>query len=153
MGWHRLRRAAGWRNLIAVPSSQVELEWCRRFMWAKGRTVLSGVADWLTWAPGGMPVWIVAFDDWIGTTCQIHMASVGGIPPPRSLIRATFQHGFKTLKRTHIFGLVNSHNSRAVRLNIWLGFTEILRIPKAHEGGGDIMVLQMTPADCRWIRG
>jgi RimJ/RimL family protein N-acetyltransferase len=98
-----------------------------------------------------MPKWVVGFDDWMGSTCQLYMASELGYLLPTKLIKATFHHGFNVLKRTHIFGVVNSLNSRAMRLDTWLGFTEVLRVAGAHEGGGDIVVFQMTPETCRWL--
>jgi hypothetical protein len=33
-----------------------------------------------------------------------------------------------------------------------LGFTEVVRLEGMHDDGGDLVVLEMNKADCRWIR-
>lgn len=138
--------------MIVVPTTEAERKWCRDFLWVRGTIELTPATDWLIWERGGMPQWVIAFDEWIGTTCQVHMVSRGKVVLPRRLIYATFQHGFRVLQRTHLFGLVNSRNEAAMRLDKWLGFREVYRVPGAHDEGGDIVVFEMTPADCRWLK-
>jgi hypothetical protein len=48
--------------------------------------------------------------------------------------------------------VVNSFNKKAMKIDLWLGFEEILRVYGAHDEGGDIVLLQMTPAKCRWLK-
>jgi len=117
----------------------------------KSNVQTSTDAQWLVWECDGMPRWVVVLDGWLGSTCQIHQASLKTTAPPRSMIRAVFKHGFRVMKRTHIFGVVNSKDESVVRLDKWLGFREIYRVPGAHIRGGDIVLLEMTPADCRWL--
>lgn len=136
--------------MIAVPSTVAELQWCHQFF-AQHDMSVTADAHWLIWSTQGMPQWVIAYDDWMGTTCQLYMASLHTSPPPRSLIKAVFQHGFCLLKRTHIFAFVNSNNTSAMRVDLWLGFREVYRAAGAHEGGGDLVVFEMTPADCRWL--
>lgn len=120
-------------------------------MEVKGGIVLSEYAQFIVWEREGTPKWIVAYDDWLGTTCQLHMTSETGYLAPAKLIKAVFHHAFVVLKRTHVLGVVNSLNTRAMRFDQWLGFKEVYRIPGAHLGGGDIVLFQMTPAECRWL--
>lgn len=138
--------------MIVVPSNEEEVTWCRNFLLARGHIEVTASASWLVWEREGMPQWVVAFDSWVGTTCQMHMASQGAMFWPRSLMRVVFQHGFVALKRTHLFGLVNSNNPAAMRIDTWLGFREVYRVPKVHDDGGDLVIFEMTPADCRWLR-
>jgi len=137
--------------VIVVPINPEQLQWCREYMISKAGVYASEWAQFLVWERGGKPEWIVCFDDWIGSTCQLHMACETGRHTPDQLIRATFRHAFIVCKRTHVFGLVNSTNSRAMRFDTWLGFKEVLRVPKCHTEGGDLVVFMMTPADCRWL--
>lgn len=138
--------------MITVPVSHEQVQWCLAFLETRGGVWVSEHAQFLVWEREGMPKWVIAFDDWIGSTCQLYMASAGGCYPPLKMIKTVFQHAFEVLRRTHVFGIVNSRNERAMRIDLWMGFKEILRVPGAHTDGGDIVVLQMTPADCRWIR-
>lgn len=138
--------------MIAVPVTQEQVKWCHDFLEIRGGMWLSEHAQFLTWSRDGAPKWVVGFDDWIGSTCQLYMASVeNGTFPPLGMVKAVFRHAFEVLRRSHVFGIVNGDNKRAMRFDEWLGFKEILRIPGAHQGGGDIVVFQMTPATCRWI--
>jgi hypothetical protein len=138
--------------VITVPATHDQVQWCREYLEAKGGMWVSDHAQFLVWEQEGMPKWVVACDDWIGTTCQLYMACERGYYAPKDLTRMVFAHCFGAMKRSHVFGIVNSLNVRAMRLDLWLGFEEILRVPKAHNGGGDLVVLQMTPETCRWIQ-
>lgn len=137
--------------MIVVPSGERELAWCQQF-YQKRSMIVTADAHWLVWSTLGTPQWVIAFDAWMGSTCQLSMASRHPSPPARALIKATFRHGFGVLKRTHMFGFVNSTNISAMKLDQWLGFREIYRVPKAHENSGDIVVFDMTPAECRWLK-
>jgi hypothetical protein len=136
--------------VIVVPSNAEQVEWCKAYM-GKAGVYPSEWAQFLVWEKEGIPRWMVCFDDWIGTTCQLHMASETSWHCPTKLIQAVFRHAFGPLKRSHVFGLVNSNNERAMRFDLWLGFKEVLRVPGCHTEGGDLVVLMMTPADCRWL--
>lgn len=138
--------------MITVPVSPEQVEWCKAYLESRGAIGVSEYAQFLVWERDGMPKWVVAFDDWVGSTCQLYMAAPAGYAPPRSMIRTVFNHAFNVLKRTHVFGIVNSLNTRAMRLDQWLGFVQILRVQGCHTGGGDLVVFQMTPATCRWIK-
>lgn len=136
--------------MIVVPHGSEEVSWCFEFYKSK---LLSVTADahWLIWATEGVPQWVIAYDAWMGSTCQLYMAARRTSAPPRSLIRATFQHGFSVLKRTHIFAFVDSNDTSVMRLDLWLGFKEIYRVPAVFDAGGDLVALQMMPGDCRWL--
>jgi hypothetical protein len=137
--------------VIVVPSNEGELQWCKDFYAAHNMQMTEG-AQWLIWTISGVPQWVIAFDVWVGHTCQVHMvARRRGSPPPRQLIRATFRHAFNVLKRTHLFAMVQSKDKHVLRLDKWYGFREVYRAVGAGSPG-DIVLLEMTPADCRWLK-
>ena len=105
----------------------------------------------LFWLVSGAPAWVVAFDDWLGKTCQLHVATNRPRIVPRSFARSVFHYAFRVQKREMLFAMVNSQNLPALRLDRWLGFRDLITIPKMHDSGGDIVVLQMPLAECRWL--
>lgn len=93
----------------------------------------------------------VGYDCFVGRTCCIHSV----IPRPetvtKTIVRDTFAFPFNVCGCEAVLGLVDSTNAAALRFDKHLGFKEVHRIPN---GGteGDLIVLQMLRADCRWLR-
>lgn len=100
----------------------------------------------------GVVEWVVGYNAFIGKTCQMHVVNMEGKTTPRKLIWAAFDYPFNQAGREVVFGVLNSENPRAVEYDKKLGFKEVHRIPGVHDDGGDIVLLQMNKADCRWIK-
>jgi L-amino acid N-acyltransferase YncA len=66
-------------------------------------------------------------------------------------VRDTFAFPFEVCNCEAVLALVDSTNDAALNFDSKLGFREIARIPN---GGtdGDLVVMQMTRAECRWLR-
>ncbi len=99
---------------------------------------------------GGL-VAVVGYNAFTGTSCQMHMAGDHPRWMTRKFLYEAFRYPFETLGLTMVLGNVPSGNIRALRIDLKLGFTELLYIPGAHPDGG-IHLLQMKRENCRWLR-
>lgn len=96
--------------------------------------------------------WVIGYTAFIGKTCQMHMVNLKGGYTPKGLLFGAFDFVFNHCKLEKVFGLVNSKNTKAMEYDQKLGFKEALRFENMHDDGGDLVVLYMDKADCRWIR-
>jgi hypothetical protein len=96
--------------------------------------------------------WVVGYTAFIGKTCQIHMVNLKGGYTPRKLLFGAFDFPFNHCGLEKVFGIVNSKNIKAMEYDKKLGFKEAIKFNGMHEDGGDLTVLYMDKADCRWIR-
>lgn len=128
--------------MIHAPQSKGDHDWCRA-QFAKFSIQIGEDGHFITWIRNDAPVWFVAYDGWLGRTCQMHMVGFQTFVP-RALRKAAFDYAFGPLARTRVFGIVNSLKTHVLRLDLFLGFKEILRFPGDADDGGDIVLLQMT---------
>jgi len=96
--------------------------------------------------------WIVGYTAFIGKTCQMHIVNLGGKAMLRELLYCAFDYAFNHCGLEKVFGLVNSLNERAMNYDKKVGFKEAHRFVGMHDNGGDLVVLEMDKADCKWIR-
>jgi RimJ/RimL family protein N-acetyltransferase len=96
--------------------------------------------------------WVVGYTAFIGKTCQMHVVNLCGKPINRALVHAAFDYPFNYCGVEKAFGLVNSKNEKAMNFDQKLGFKEEFRFEGLHDNGGDIVLLAMNKADCKWIR-
>lgn len=95
---------------------------------------------------------VVAFNAFMGKTCQLHVAMAPGFHfTPKEMLRAVFHHAFIDFGVKKLLGIVNSNNQKAINYDEHLGFTEEYRLVGMHDDGGDIVLLSMTPERCRYI--
>jgi len=99
----------------------------------------------------GVLVGVVGYNNFTGTSCHMHMAGDGGRWVDRAFLYEAFRYPFETLNLAMVFGVVPSGNTRALKMDLKLGFRELIYIPGAHPDGG-IHLLQMHRAECRWLR-
>ena len=105
---------------------------------------------WL--AENGDIEWVVGYTAFIGKTCQMHMVNLKGGYTPKGLLFDAFNYAFNECGIEKVFGVVNSLNTKAMDYDKKLGFNEVLRFDGMHDDGGDLVVLEMNKANCRWIR-
>lgn len=93
----------------------------------------------------------VGYNAFIGRTCCMHTVIQRPDLVAPSMVREAFEYPFVVCGCEAVLGLVDSANEPAMQLDRRLGFTELARI---EHGGidGDLVVLQMRRADCRWLR-
>lgn len=96
--------------------------------------------------------WVIGYDGFIGKVCQIHDVNLAGKATPRELLRVAFDYPFNQCGMEALLGVVNSNNTRAMQYNRKLGFKELSRIKGLHDDGGDIVLMKMDKASCRWLK-
>ena len=96
--------------------------------------------------------WVIGYTAFIGKTCQMHMVNLKGGYTPKGLLFGAFDFPFNHCKLEKVFGVINSKNIKAIEYDIKLGFKEALRFEGMHDNDGDLVVLHMDKADCKWIR-
>jgi hypothetical protein len=93
----------------------------------------------------------VAYNSFIGRTCCMHtVIQRPDLVSPR-IVRESFTFPFVVCNCEAVLALIDSTNEAAISFDTKLGFREIARVPN---GGteGDLIVMQMTRAECRWLR-
>lgn len=94
---------------------------------------------------------VVGFDSWNGASCQMHVAARDGHWVTRELLRQVFWYPFVACKLAVVLGAVPSGNTRALKFNRRIGFTEVARIEGAHPDGA-LVIMQLRRENCRWIK-
>lgn len=98
----------------------------------------------------GELVWGIVTDGYVkDVRCTMH---VGGTNQRlnREFVRACFDYVFRQLRCKVVIGPVSSANTDALRFDKHLGFKEVGRVTEGAPDG-DLVLLQMTKADCRWL--
>lgn len=93
----------------------------------------------------------VAFNAFIGRTCCIHTVIQQPEYFSRKIIRDSFHYAFNECGCEVVLALIDDVNTASLELVQRLGFKELTRVP--HGGTeGDLILMQMTRSECRWIR-
>lgn len=99
----------------------------------------------------GELVGVIGFNNFNGASCHIHMAGDGTRWMSRGLLETAARYVFIGRKLEMMFGLVPSGNVAALEQDLRMGFTQLIEIPGAHPDGS-LHILQMTRAQCRWLK-
>lgn len=93
----------------------------------------------------------VGYNAFIGRTCCMHTVIQRPDLVSGRIVREAFEFPFEVVGLEAVLALVDSDNEAALSFDTKLGFREIARVPN---GGtdGDLVILQMLRADCRWLR-
>ena len=100
----------------------------------------------------GEIIGVVGFNGFAGKIAQIHIAGVGNWVS-REFIQHAFHYPFVQLKLNHLVGLVGAKNDKALRFDQKMGFSKWFTIPDGYDDGEDMIVLKMSRAECRWLKG
>lgn len=92
------------------------------------------------------------FERCTGTNCFVHLA-VDSLPlgAGKTFLWFIFYYPFVQLGCSTLTGIVESTNTKAVKLDLKVGFREVGRVP----GGcpdGDLLILSMRREDCRYLQ-
>lgn len=112
-------------------------------MWTPDFQALGRVVD-------GKLVGVIAFNNFNGASCHIHMAGDGQRWMSRGLLETAARYVFLQRGLSMMFGLVPSGNKAALEQDLRMGFVELIEIPGAHPDGS-LHILQMTREQCRWL--
>ena len=93
---------------------------------------------------------VVAFDNILDKSCEMHTAAIVPNWISKDLLWACFDYPFNILKVKVILATVASTNEEALKLDRHLGFVDKAYIEDAHIDG-DLVILAMRREDCRWL--
>jgi hypothetical protein len=100
----------------------------------------------------GKLVGVVAYNNFTGSSCQMHMAGAGPHWINRRFLRLAFALPFETWGLKVVLGVVPSGNADALVVDKKLGFIELVTIPGAHPDGA-LHILEMRRENCRLLAG
>ena len=92
---------------------------------------------------------VVAYDNILDKSCQMHTAAIVPNWISKDLLWACFDYPFNKLGLRVILASVASTNEEALKLDRHLGFKDVATIPDAHNDG-DLVILEMRPEYCKW---
>jgi RimJ/RimL family protein N-acetyltransferase len=93
---------------------------------------------------------VVAFDNILDKSCEMHTAAIVPNWINKDLLWACFDYPFNILKVKVILATVASSNTEALKLDRHLGFVDKAYIEDAHIDG-DLVILAMRRENCRWL--
>ena len=138
--------------MIVKPTSQHE--WSALMQFLNHYALVQPTADMklMGWVVGDNLKMVVGLNGFMGKVCQMHVAMAPDFQfTPKEMLKEVFKYAFLNLKIGQILGLVNSLNEKAMNYDQHLGFTELWRLPKMHDEGGDIVIFGMTKDQCRYL--
>lgn len=91
----------------------------------------------------------VVYNGFIKTAMFIHMAGSEDNWATREFLWTVYDYPFNVLGVTWLYGLLDPHNRRALKIDKAMGFKEVGRLPMAL-GDRDLIVLGMQKQDC-WM--
>jgi RimJ/RimL family protein N-acetyltransferase len=97
-------------------------------------------------------VGMVVFDAFTETIALVHVA----LASPRAaaaLFRPAMEYAFLQAGRIALVTMLDSRNTRAVRLAVGLGFRETHRVVDGVSAGADLIHLEMRRHECRALKG
>lgn len=98
----------------------------------------------------GRIVGMVAYDSPTPNSVYMHVA-LDHPAAARHLIIPAFKGAFVGLDKKIVYGTVLSNNTRALALDLHLGFREVARLRDAWSPGVDVIFLEMRRENCRWL--
>ena len=119
--------------------------------WLKERIKLPWSEDFraLARVKDGEIIGCVGYEGFTGTACMMHMAGTKPGWFNRQYMRLAFNYPFEIFGLKMVFGRVPSGNTKALEIDLRLGFKELIYIEGAHPDGG-IHLLQLKRED--WMR-
>lgn len=94
----------------------------------------------------------VVFTGYLGSAITLHMAGSEDNWATRDFLWMVFHYAFVQLGCRKVMGLVSSTNSRAISVDIRLGFKIAAVLPDMFPDGSDLLILVMERAECKWLR-
>ena len=98
----------------------------------------------------GQIIGCFAYTDFVGTSCQIHMAGASPRWINKDLLWKAFRVPFEQWELSVLLGVIAESNDDSRRAAVKLGFEEFAIVPRAHRDGG-LVFMQMYRENCRWL--
>lgn len=93
----------------------------------------------------------VIYDGFTGGCIFMHQAGFDRRWLVGNMLWIVFDYPFNKANVNKVAGTINSDNKELLDFNLRLGFKEEARIKGAYRNGGDMIVMTMDRADCRWL--
>lgn len=93
----------------------------------------------------------VIYNNYTGASINMHMAGFRPVWANPDMLWAAFHYPFVQLGCKKIFGQVPETNSKALEIDLKLGFKIITKIDDVFLDGG-LYVLSLDRDDCRWLK-
>lgn len=93
----------------------------------------------------------VLFTNYTGASIWVHMAGNGGAWASSTFLWCVFHYAFEQLGVRRLYGVVESANEHALKVDLRLGFEIATTLPDVF-ASGPATVVYMTPEMCRWLK-
>jgi len=94
----------------------------------------------------------VVFSGYVGAAIMVHMAGDESNWATRDFLWMVFDYAFNQLGVRKLLGTVAATNTRALAIDLRMGFHIEARLRDVLPDGGDLLVLVMDRADAKWLR-
>jgi hypothetical protein len=94
----------------------------------------------------------VVFTGFLYGSIILHMAGNETHWASRDFLWMVYDYAFNQLGVRKCVGLVASNNSRALSIDLRMGFRIEAKLTDMLADGGDLMILTLKKADCKWLR-
>lgn len=95
----------------------------------------------------------VCWNHFNGKMCSMHTMIQKPEFVSRKMVRSVFEFPFEKCGLEHVIAPCPSSNLAAIDFDKRIGFKEMHRFEKAAMDGGDLVILGMSKAECRWLKG
>lgn len=92
----------------------------------------------------------VVFTAYTGASIHLHMAGFQDHWANRDMIWCAFDYPFRQLECKKVFAQVPETNTKALAIDLKLGFKIVTKIDDVYPDGG-VYVLSMGRDECRWL--
>jgi L-amino acid N-acyltransferase YncA len=93
----------------------------------------------------------VLFTNYTGASVWVHMAGDGTAWASRDFLWAVFHYPFVQLGVRRLYGIVESANEPAMKIDLKLGFKIAAILPDVFASGAGVVVY-MEQTDCKWLK-
>lgn len=95
---------------------------------------------------------VIGYNGFNGRSCLMHSAIDDPSAITRTFVQEMFRYPFEQMGLTHVLAVVASDNTRALEIDLRVGFREVHRLNGAGLSGADLIILEMKREDCKWLR-
>ena len=99
----------------------------------------------------GEPMAACVMDNWTANSVQCHLLVLNTKVLKYKFLDTCFDYIFNINGRKIMYGLVPGNNTKALKLNEHLGFTEKCRFEDAFEDGVDYVILELKKENCKYL--
>ena len=99
----------------------------------------------------GKPAAAAVMDHWLPGSVEIHQVIENPFILRHEWFEAVAEAAYGE-RRQSIYGVVSEGCSKAIKLNLHLGFRETGRIPNGAKDGIDLVVLTLARGECRFLK-